>query len=127
MSPEKKESIPVQQEMESLMAGSVEEGRWEAMALFSSDGLLMASAGNSAQYPQERLLEFAFAQIETVRMLESQLDVTEITIQASKDWMLVFRYFKGWDENLVLAAVASRHKGYRRAMNQIIRRIQKLS
>jgi hypothetical protein len=126
MTLEKESGLPVQGELESLMAGFVSEGRWELMALFSADGLPMAGAGDSALYPQERLLEFAFAQIETVRMLESDMAVTEITIQASKDTILVFRYFKGWEENLVLAAVANRRKGYRRAMNDIIRRIQKL-
>ncbi len=86
----------------------------------------MASAGESFEYSHDKLLEFAFSQIETVRMLDSDLPVTEVVIQASRYWMLVFRFFEGGEEQLILAAVVNRKKGYRRAMNQIIRRIQNL-
>ncbi|HDQ44655.1 MAG TPA: hypothetical protein ENN17_04035 [bacterium] len=116
----------VQSELESLMAESGNEGRWERMALFSGEGLLMAAAGDSPAVSQERLLEFAFAQIETVRMLEPVTDGTEITLRVPDDRLLVFRFFKAWDETLVLAAVANRRKGYRRAMGRIVARIRKM-
>lgn len=120
------ETTSVQQELESLMTTFLNEGRWSSVVLFSSDGLPMASAGESFEYSHDKLLEFAFSQIETVRMLDSDLPVTEVVIQASRYWMLVFRFFEGGEEQLILAAVVNRKKGYRRAMNQIIRRIQNL-
>jgi len=121
------ESNPLQKELEQLMSEFAAEDRWEAIMLFSSDGLLMAGCGESPILDSERLLEFAFSQIETVQMIGENLPVKEVVIRAQSGRQLAFRYFDALGEQLVLAAVAFRKRGFRNAMNIIIRHLQKLT
>jgi len=114
-------NMPLQQQLETYMKSFQEEERWEAMTLFSSEGLPMASVGYSLIYNQENLLEFAFSLIESVRLLGDDLPAREITIRGRERKTLVFKYFKAWDDELILAAVVSGRKGYKRAMGKLIR------
>ena len=125
MSGLQEDTTPLQSELERLMAEFANEDRWEAIMLFSSDGLLMAGYGESPILDSERLLEFAFSQMETVQMVGDDLPVKEIIIRAQSGRLLAFRYFEALGEQLVLAAVANRRKGFRNAMNIIIRHLKK--
>jgi predicted regulator of Ras-like GTPase activity (Roadblock/LC7/MglB family) len=127
MNASKADSNPLQKELEQLMSEFAAEDRWEAVMLFSSDGLLMAGHGESPILDSERLLEFAFSQIETVQMIGDDLPVKEVVIRARSGRLLAFRYFDALGEQLVLAAVAYQRRGFRNAMNSIIRYLQKLT
>jgi len=119
-----KTSLPLQQQLERSMKNFLEEERWEAMTLFSSEGLPMASTGYSLVYNQENLLEFAFSLIESVRLLGNDLPAREITIRGREGKTLVFKYFEAWDDELILAAVVTGRKGYKRAMGKLIKWLQ---
>ena len=119
-------SVPLQQKIESAMAEFSMEQRWESIILYSAEGLKMAAHGTSPAYDQENLLEFAFAQIETVRLLGDRMPVKEILIQGRDRRILVFRYFDAWGSPVILSAVLAGRKGYRRAMVKLIDMIQKL-
>lgn len=114
-------NMPLQQQLETYMKSFQEEERWEAMTLFSSEGLPMASVGYSLIYNQENLLEFAFSLIESVRLLGDDLPAREITIRGRERKTLVFKYFEAWDDELILAAVVSGRRGYKRAMAKLIK------
>lgn len=116
-----KTDIPIQQQLETTMRAYQEEERWESMTLFSSEGLPMASTGYSLVYNQENLLEFAFSLIESVRLLGHDLPAREIIIRGRKGKTMVFKYFEAWDDELILAAVISGRKGYKRAMGKLIK------
>ena len=116
----------VQATIESAMQSFQAEERWESIFLFSSEGLLMASVGTSPEYGEEKLLEFSFSLMQAVRSLDRSLPLMEIRLSGRGRRTLVFRLFEGWDEELVLAAVIPGRKGYRRAMNKLIRLIQGL-
>ncbi|MBN1894889.1 hypothetical protein JW906_10355, partial [bacterium] len=119
-------SVPLQQKIESAMAAFAMEERWESIILYSSEGLKMAAHGVSPAYDPEHLLEFAFTQIETVRLLGDRMPVKEIRIQGKDRRILVFRYFDAWGSPMILSAVLAGRKGYKRAMTRLIDLIQKL-
>jgi len=108
------------------MRTSFEEERWESIFLFSAEGLLMASQGTSPDYHEEKLLEFSFSIMEGLKRLDSGIPMMEIRLRGRQRKILVFRYFEAWGEELVLTAVVSGRKGYKRAMNRLIRLIREL-
>jgi len=116
----------VQAEIEAAMRDSGEGERWESIFLFSSEGLLMARHGFSPAYDEENLLEFAFSLIGVVRLIENDLPVKEIVVKGKEKKRLVFRYFEAWGEQVVLAAVVSGRKGFRRAIGKLMRFIRGL-
>jgi hypothetical protein len=121
------DKITAQETIERAMRSFGEKGRWECMYLFSSEGLLMAREGKSETYNEENLLEFAFSQFETVQLLGGNIPTKEITIRGRERKMLVFQYIEAWEVNMILVAVVSRKRGYRRAMNKVIRQIQNIN
>jgi hypothetical protein len=116
-----------QETIERAMHFFGEKDRWESMYLFSSEGLLMAREGKSDTYNEENLLEFAFSLIETVQLLGGNVPVKEIAVRGKERKMLIFQYIEAWGESIILAAVISGKRGYRRAMNQVVKQIQKVN
>jgi hypothetical protein len=129
MSSSSSENLPhqpfsIQHLIEADMQRYEKEGRWECAFLFSSEGLLLAKSGLSNSYSEDRLLEFAFSLIQTVRLLEDRPAVKEVQIYGGERKKLVFRYFEAWGEFMILAAVVSDKKGHRRALADVVRQIQ---
>lgn len=118
--------IPVQTRIEEAMKDSFREERWESIFLFSGDGLLMAGQGSSPDYYEEKLLEFSFSLMEGLKRLDRHIPMMEIRLKGKRGRTLVFRYFEAWGEELVLAAVVSGRKGYKRALSGLIRLIREL-
>lgn len=116
--------VPIQADIERAMHEfGLTEKRWEYIVLFSGDGLVMASSGESPLYPSDMLLEFSFSLLETVKLLNTATPFPEIIIAAAGHKTLVFRYFEAWDEPMILAAVVSGRKGFKRALTRLIKRI----
>ncbi len=117
---------PLQKKIEALMKRYREEGRWESIALFSSEGLLMAGEGQSGTYQEDQLLEFSFSLIELASRFRSGVPVCEITVSGEGGTRLVFQYFDAGNEQLVLAAVHRGRRGYRRAMQGLVKQIHSI-
>ena len=79
----------IQGKIEQKMKQFGEEDRWERIILFSSEGLPMASHGNSSSYNNENLLEFAFSLIDAVKLLSKDLPVMDIVIRGQKKRLLI--------------------------------------
>ena len=118
-------AVPLQERIELVMNSFHREDRWESIYLFSCEGLLLAGCGRSEDEKQDSLLEYAFSLIETSRLMEEK-SVREINIQIHGRRYMIFRYFTAWDESLILAAVVSGKKGYKRAIGRLIRHIQEV-
>ena len=116
-----------QETIERAMQSFGEKDRWESIYLFSSEGLLMAHEGKSDIYNEENLLEFAFSLIETVQLLGGNIPVKEIAIRGKERKNLIFQYIEVWGENVILAAVISGKRGYRRAMKKVLKQIQNVN
>ena len=117
----------IQETIEELMSHYGRENRWEAIYLFSTDGFPMASYTRAGCYDDSTLLEFSFSLFKTVSLLDSSQNTHEITVQGKKGRLLIFRYFTAWNECLILAAVTTGEKGYKRAMNNLVKTISQLS
>jgi hypothetical protein len=115
---------PVQAGIETVMARFIQEGRWEQIILFSRDGLVMARAGTAADFGEDRLLEFSFSLLETVRLLEDTVNIKDIVLRGSGRKRLIFRFFPIRDDQYILAAVADGCKGYRRAYARLVKQIR---
>ncbi len=116
----------IQVRIESIMKNYVEEGRWESIFLFSSEGFLMAKYGISQIYNEEKLLEFSFSLIDTVKLLGNEPPVKEIIIRGKEKKILIFRYFHALEDDLIIAAIISGKKGYKRALSKVIKLISSL-
>ena len=116
----------LQDRIEAVMKRFEDEARWEYTVLFSSEGLPLASHGKPTRYNEENLLEFAFSLIDAVRLLGDQPGVKELWIRGREGRNLVFRYFDAWGDPMILAAVVTGRKGYRKAMSDLVRHIQAL-
>jgi hypothetical protein len=97
------------------------EERWERIVIFSRDGLPMAAWGHSESYSDETLLEVGFSLMETANLLSPDGPVQDFVVQGKSGKLLVYQYLSVWDEPILLAAVASRKKGYRLALKTLIR------
>ena len=113
----------IQSRIESIMREFANEGRWQAIYLFSSEGLPMAGINLGDEIPEDRLLEFAFSLIQTRDLLKETDPAGEILIKGRKNRM-VFTFFTGLESELILAAAVRGRKGYRRAMARLIKTIQ---
>jgi hypothetical protein len=122
----KLEDIPVQAKIEAAMDTYQEGDRWETVILFSSEGLPMASHGPMDVYQEGDLLQFAFSLIEAVRLFGDDVPVKEVLIRGYEGKILSFHYFMAWGEPVILALVASRKRGYRRAVAKLIEYIQNI-
>lgn len=111
-----------QYEIESAMQSFELLQRWECIQLYSSEGLLMASSGQSPFYTQDQLLEFSLSLIDTARLLKD-VPVKEFVIRSKHHRRLVFRFFDSSHDTMVLAAVLHTQKGYRRAMSTLVKAI----
>lgn len=118
--------MPIQKEIETAMELYNDKERWESIYLFSSEGFLLAHRGTAWDSGEENLLEFTFSIITSVKLAENCLSVEEIAIRAHDHKMLVFYYFDAWNDNMVLAAVVSGRRGYRRALRRLIKQIRSL-
>ena len=118
------EDIPVQAKIEAAMDTFHEGDRWEAILLFSSEGLPLASHGAIGAYGEEDLMQFAFSLIGAVRLLGESVPTKEIVLTGREGHLLSFHYFSAWGEEVVLAVVATKKRGYRRAVARLIQFIQ---
>jgi hypothetical protein len=120
------EEIPVQARIEAAMDTCQELDRWESIVLFSSEGLPMASHGSSREYGEADLMQFAFSLADAVRLFGHSSPVREVVIRGDKSRMLSFHFFEAWGETVILAAVTSKNRGYRRAVARLIEAIRKI-
>ena len=120
------DAMTVQAKIEAVMQEFYDEERWESIFMFSSEGLLMASYGNSPEHKLENILEFNVSLINTIQHLDHHMPVNEMTVREKRGKMIVFSYFEAWREKLSLAAVISGKKGFRRALGRLVKFIQNL-
>jgi hypothetical protein len=125
-SPAPADDIPVQARIEAAMDTYQEQDRWERIVLFSSEGLPMASHGSTDAYREGDLLQLAFSLTETIRLFGEASPVREVLISGDESRMLSFHFFKAWGETVILAAVTTRKRGYRRAIARLIDSIQQI-
>ncbi len=113
--------MSLQTQIEDQMRLLSEGKRWEYMILFSSEGLPMASMGTPEIYSEDELLEFSFQFLKTLPLIKNNNQIHTISIEAQNGKLLIFRFFPGLEDQLMLAAVVRKSIPYKQRMNQMIR------
>lgn len=107
------------------------QGNYETAFLFSQEGLPMAEVrGGSAVITEDRLIEMSVLFQEIRKMADVMggiSELREIVLEGNNKKKIIFRFFKGFDQTVVLALVIPPLKSYRGLTNKLLRIVQKLS
>lgn len=119
-----------QEWIEEYMHSVVGQGNYEMAYLFSQEGLPMAEVKGEELIPEDRLVEISMLFQEIVKMADVMggiSELKEIMIEGNNARKIIFRFFDGFDQSLVLALVIPPRKTYRGLTNKLIRIIKKIS
>ena len=127
---EKEKHVSPQIIIEAEMAKVIEYGNFELAHLFSEEGLLLADAQQSGAIDRDSLIEVAlhFQELrKTSNILDDVLKIKEVVMEGEKARKLVFRFFRAFDQLVVLALIIPPRKSYRKFTNSLVRLIQEVS
>jgi hypothetical protein len=116
--------------IENFMNEVVGMGKYEMGFLFSEDGLPMAEVHGNATIPEDRLIEMSMLFQEVMKMADVMggiSEIREIIIEGANRRKLIFRFFKAFKQNLILALVIPPDKSYRGLTNKLMKLINSLS
>lgn len=119
-----------QLQIEEFMNEVIDQGNYEMAYLFSQEGLPMAEVKGKNLVPEDRLVEMSilFQQIKKMADVMGGISqLREIIVEGNNRRKIIFRFFAGFDQSLVIALVVPPQKTYRGLTNKLVRIIQKLS
>lgn len=119
--------MSLQQQIETQMEILSNGKRWEYMVLFSSEGLPLASFGIPKIYSEDELLEFSFQLLKTLPLIKEYHRIQRIRIEVQGGMLLVFHFFEGLEDQLILAVVVRKSIPWKQRINQMIRFLQTLN
>lgn len=114
--------IAPQVEIEKKMQEIVNHGNYEAVYLFSNEGLHLARAAEKIDNDQDRLAEISLLLNDVQRLantLGSVERLKEVFMEGENHRRVIFRFFQAFDEQVVLVAVIPPQKAYRRHTNEL--------
>lgn len=120
--------------IEQKMAETVAAGVYEAAHLFSDEGLPIAHAAstlvanalgtsaNTQNVERDRIAEMAIL-FQDVRRMASLMggisSLREVTIEGENRRKIVFRFFRAFEQQVILAVVVPPNKAYRQRTNEL--------
>jgi len=111
--------------IEEKMAESVRSGNYEAAYLFSDEGLPIAQSSSPAQQSiaPDQIAEMAIL-FQDVRRMASLMGgisrLREVIIEGENRRKIVFRFFRAFDQQIILAVVVPpTTKAYRQRTNEL--------
>lgn len=119
-----------QELIEKFMRDVIGQGNYEMAYLFSEEGLPMAEVKGEAFIPEDRLIEISMLIQEMLKMADVMGGIdqlNEVIIEGHNRRKIIFRFFQGFEQSLILALVISPRKTYRGFTNQLVRLVQKMS
>jgi len=119
-----------QEIIEEFMRTVVGRGNYELAYLFSHEGLPMAEVKGEGLIPEDRLIEISMLFQEIVKMADVMGGISkmkEIVIEGENGRKIIFRFFEGFEQPLVLAIVIPPKKSYRGLTNKLINVIKNIS
>lgn len=118
-----------QELIESRMQAIVNLGNFEAVFLFTDEGLPLAKATAQDSSDEDRLAEMSLT-FQNVKNLATSLGgiqrLKEVFIEGENHRKVVFRFFHALDNDLVLAAIIPPKRAYRKVTNDLQRLILSL-
>jgi len=115
-----------QELIESRMQAIVNLGNFEAVFLFTDEGLPLAKATAQDSSDEDRLAEMSLT-FQNVKNLATSLGgiqrLKEVFIEGENHRKVVFRFFHALGNDLVLAAIIPPKRAYRKVTNDLQRLI----
>lgn len=111
-----------QEAIEKKMAETVASGSIEAAHLFSDEGLPIAQCAGHQNVERDRIAEMAILLHEVRRMAGLMGGISrlrEVTIEGENRRKIVFRFFRAFEQPVVLAVVVPPNKAYRQRTNEL--------
>ncbi len=116
--------------IENFMKEVVGLGNYEMAYLFSEEGLPMAEVRGENVVPEDRLVEMSILFQEIMRMADVMggiSELKEIMLEGNNRRRIIFRFFEGFEQSLILAIVVPPKRTYRGLTNKLVRIIDKIS
>lgn len=116
--------------IEETMKEISERGNYDMVHLFSNEGLPMAEYYDQTIIQKDRLLELSilFREIRKMADVMGQIsNVKEMIIEGYNRRKIVFRFFRAFNQDVVLAIVVPPGKTYRGLTNRLVRTIEKIT
>ena len=95
-------------QIEEFMQDIVTRGNYEMACLFSHEGLPMAEAKGASIVSEDRLVELSVIFKQIVQMADVMggiSELREIVIEGNNRRKIIFRFFEGFEQLLVLSVV----------------------
>jgi len=113
-----------QELIETKMADILEHGTYEAAYLFSDEGLPIAQASNAEgqQVDRDRIAELSILFHDVRRMAAAMGGISqlrEVIIEGENHRKIVFRFFKAFGQQVILAVVVPPKKSYKQRTNEL--------
>ena len=119
-----------QELIEDYMKEIIGLGNYEMAYLYSQEGLPMAEIKGENIVPEDRLIEMSMLFQEIIKMADVMggiSELKEIMLEGNNRRKIIFRFFQGFNQSLVLALVIPPRKTYRSLTNKLIRIIKTMS
>jgi len=123
-------SVAPQVKIENFMKEVMKLGNYEMAFLLSQEGLTLAQAQNETIVPEDRLVELSIQFQEIQKMADVMGGISEIremVIEGHNKRKIIFRFFKAFEQSVVLALIIPPRKTYRGLTNKLVRLVQKIS
>lgn len=118
---------PPQFLIQDAMREILENGNYDMVHLFSSEGLPIAECYRNGVLPKDRLVELSllFRELKKMADLMGQIsNIKELIVEGNNRRKVVFRFFQAFNQEVVLAIVVPPKKSYRGLTNSLIKTIE---
>ena len=114
--------------IEEFMNEVIGAGNYEMAYLLSQEGLPMAEVKGADIVPEDRLVEMSILFQDVIKMADVMggiSELQEIVLEGNNRRKIIFRFFEGADQSLILVLVVPPKKTYRNFTNKLIKLVLK--
>ena len=118
---------PPQSQIQDRMREIILQGRYDMVHLFSNEGLPLAESYNEHIVQKDRLAELSLMLREVRHMADVMgqiANIKEMIVEGFNNRKIVFRFFRAFDQEVVLAIVVPPKTAYRSLTNSLVRMIE---
>lgn len=115
--------------IQEKMKDITDQGNYDMVHLFSDEGLLLAEYYNTRIIGEERLVQLStiFRELKKMADVMGQIsNIKEMIVEGYNHRKIVFKFFRAFNQDVVLVIVVPPRKCYRALTNSLIRTIEKI-
>jgi len=116
--------------IEKKMIEISEMGNYDMVRLFSNEGLPLAEFYNEQVIEEDRLAELSIMlrEVRTMADVMGKIsNIKEMIVEGFNHRKIVFRFFRAFNQDVVLAIVVPPKKSYKALTNSLVRTIEEIS